>query len=326
VGRIVPFAVALLAALVLAPGARWLGTAWGLVDRAEDGLKIHQGAVSVLGGAAVAVGTFVALAALGVAVPVAVVAAVALILVTGLVDDIRPVSWWARTTLQVAAGAVLVAGGMTLGLSGWLGAAALMAVAVASANAVNLTDGQDGLAGGLGAVAAAALALVASRLGMPDLPAVGWALAGALAGFVAWNLSPARIFLGNGGAYAVGIMLAVLAARVVASLGLIGLLVAGLCLGMFVFELVFTVGRRIGGRTPLTAGDRLHSYDLVATLLGSRRLCTLLYWGFGVLVGGLGLLSASLAPGEAVAVASGAALAGVIAGLLLWRRAAEESR
>jgi phospho-N-acetylmuramoyl-pentapeptide-transferase len=82
---------------------------------------------------------------------------------------------------------------------------------VATANAVNITDGMDGLAGGLSVIAFAALMLV------PGAPAgekaVAITLCGALVGFLIFNRYPARVFMGDTGSLAIGFALAAMAVQ-----------------------------------------------------------------------------------------------------------------
>jgi phospho-N-acetylmuramoyl-pentapeptide-transferase len=92
---------------------------------------------------------------------------------------------------------------------------------IATSNAVNLTDGLDGLAAGSSAFSFAAYTVVAFWLfrhpevyAVPqalDLALVASAMAGAAAGFLWWNAAPARIFMGDTGALAIGAGLAALA-------------------------------------------------------------------------------------------------------------------
>ena len=315
-----PFVVALAMAAVLSPVAGRVGTAVGLVDRPGEELKIHDRPVPVLGGAAVVASVLGTLAILGRPPPLAMTLAVMAALLAGTVDDLRPLPTWVRAVVQAGAGAVLVAGGMALGDPAVIGIVGLVAVSMACTNAVNLVDGQDGLVAGVAALAALGLAVVNSLAGGSDGLMAGLALAGALIGFLLWNRPPARVFLGNGGAYGVGILLAVLAARTVSVLGWKGLLAAGLCLGVFAFELAYTVARRAVRRRPLMRGDRLHSYDVMARALGSRNRATLLYWGFAAATAGLGILAARLPPAWTVGIAVLGAVAAVGVGMAMWSR------
>jgi UDP-N-acetylmuramyl pentapeptide phosphotransferase/UDP-N-acetylglucosamine-1-phosphate transferase len=165
--------------------------------------------------------------------------------------------------MQAAAGAVLAAGGARLGFGGAVGYLGVVCLAVVLTNAVNMLDGQDGLAGGTAAIGALGLGGLAALDGSPT-GSVAFAAAGGLAGFLLWNRPPARIFLGNGGAYAVGMLLTSGAAYVSMKGGWPETIAAGLCLFVPIFEIVFTAGRRIATGQSLGTGDRTHSYDLLS--------------------------------------------------------------
>lgn len=89
-------------------------------------------------------------------------------------------------------------------IGGWI-IIVVSALAVAGgSNAFNLTDGSDGLAAGAGAITFGALAIIAvlqHRPGAGLMPAI---LAGALVGFLFYNLFPARLFMGDTGSLALG--------------------------------------------------------------------------------------------------------------------------
>lgn len=299
------FLISLGAALLLTPLAAALGRATGVVDRPSDELKIHEDAVPTTGGLAVLAAALGAAAIFG-SLPSEVVLAAGLCFAVGLVDDLKGLPAWARVLLQGLAGVILVAGGTDMASLGPLGPVGVVLLVLALTNAVNIIDGQDALAGGLAALAAAGLALVAA-LGSDSAGAsLGLALAGALVGFLVFNRPPARIFLGDAGAYGVGVVLAALAARPAETVGWQGILVSGICLGVFAFEIAFTVARRLWGGGRLTGGDRFHSYDLLAESHDRFRV-TVVFWAAGfvcaasaaavILAGpyvGAGLLAAAL--------------------------------
>lgn len=290
-----PFLLGLGLGLALVPVARWVGLAAGLVDRPGDPLRIHDRPVPLLGGAAVVGAALIGTTLWGTGMSPWVAGAAILALLAGLADDVRPRPVWLRLAAQAAAGGLLVAGGFRLTPLGPLAAAAVVILVLLAANAVNIVDGQDGLAGGLAAIATAGLVGLAGWSDRSAAGALGLALAGALLAFLVWNRPPARIFLGNGGAYALGTLLAVLVAGTTD--GWAALVAAALCLGVFAFELVFTVVRRVRAGDPVTAGDRRHSYDLLSEALGGRTTSTLAFWGLGLMAGGAGLLVGALAGG-----------------------------
>jgi UDP-GlcNAc:undecaprenyl-phosphate GlcNAc-1-phosphate transferase len=300
-------AVAFAGTALLTPAVAALARRAGLVDRAgESGLKIHQEDVPIAGGVAI----------------VAVVAAVAILdpdgadatlLLTmaltgaiGLADDVHPLRAWLRVGLLACAGSLAA-----LGLTDERTAlTALTAVLIgiqvsATSNSANILDGQDGLAAGLAVIAALGL----SRL---DGGEMGDAvvLAGATAGFLVWNYPRARSFLGNNGAYALGGALAVLAARVEQKLGTRGLLASAACLGVFVFEFGSTAIRRALSAPTLSGGDRRHSYDILASRIGSRGASTTWFWLLGVACLGLSQVVARvpLAVGLSTMILGGATI------------------
>ena len=84
-------------------------------------------------------------------------------------------------------------------------------VVVAMTNATNLTDGVDGLCGMTSLVAALAFLMLAGIGGLYGECLQAVALAGALAGFLLWNLHPAQVFMGDTGSLFIGGMLTGLA-------------------------------------------------------------------------------------------------------------------
>ena len=249
-----------------------------------------------------------------------VLGAVAVALATGLADDRRPLGAAIRVGLLAAAGAVAAVSWAIVGSIEAPGVVVVVALVLACANGVNIVDGQDGLAGGMAAIAAVGLGLAAVAAGGRASLAV--ALAGGLLGFLLWNRPPARIFLGNGGAYAVGTILAVLGVGVIADDGLRGAIVAGLCLYPFAYEIAFTVVRRLATRSALAGGDRQHTYDLLAAVLGTRLRSTLACWAVAAIAVGSAQIVARR-PVAGVLVATVVIAASALAGLVLRCRRPE---
>ncbi len=82
---------------------------------------------------------------------------------------------------------------------------------LASINAYNLIDGLDGLAAGVGIASALGVSIIGVLSGNRDLAVAGFAVAGALGGFMLFNYPPARIFMGDCGALPLGFLLGALA-------------------------------------------------------------------------------------------------------------------
>lgn len=147
---------------------------------------------------------------------------------------------------------------------------------VGCANAVNLSDGMDGLAAGLSIVAVIGLALLPSAAAGEK--AVAMTLAGALAAFLFFNRYPARIFMGDVGALAVGYALAAMAVQqgFLVLLPLVGLVFVLETLSVIISLSYFrlTHGRRIFKGTPIHY--TFHHYGW------SENRIALSFWSVGI--------------------------------------------
>src|SRR5262249_61455057 len=113
------------------------------------------------------------------------------------------------------------------------------------ANAFNLIDVMDGLASGVALATSLTIFLLANQYGA-TVPVIGTlALSGALAGFLRFNLPPARIFLGDAGALSIGYLIAVLAlASYQEAPAAVPLIVHLLVLGLPLLDTIFAIVRR----------------------------------------------------------------------------------
>ncbi|MDD2181477.1 MAG: phospho-N-acetylmuramoyl-pentapeptide-transferase [Bacilli bacterium] len=98
---------------------------------------------------------------------------------------------------------------------GWLYGVFILLVLVASSNAVNITDGLDGLAGGLSVIAFLAFGIISWGTGWLDgyeeIALLCFTLIGSLLGFLVFNVSPAKVFMGDTGSLAIGATLGAIA-------------------------------------------------------------------------------------------------------------------
>lgn len=294
--------VALASSVVLTPVAMAVATRVGVVDKPGE-LKPQQTAVPYLGGMALcaavvvgaAVGRPLVIAPLGAAV------------VLGTVDDAvgLPPLWRFAGQLCIGAG---VAAAMSSRLPNIGVTVAVAAVTVLLMNGVNFIDGLDGLASGVGLFGALAFALLLHGGGR-DLAI---ALGAALAGFLLYNRPPARIYLGDGGAYVLGTALALLLAWTWSSHVPVGRSVASLLLvAVPSAEVAFAVVRRSRARNPVTHGDRRHPYDLLVAGGHSRTVAAVTYVGAQAVLAGVALAVAAthgLAGPVIVVVAAAVAL------------------
>jgi UDP-GlcNAc:undecaprenyl-phosphate/decaprenyl-phosphate GlcNAc-1-phosphate transferase len=254
-------AAGVVAALVLTPVAMAVATRTGIVDRPGP-LKAQTAPVPYLGGVAVFLAALVGMA---VGHPV-VIAPLAGALVLGVLDDRLDVPPLARLVGQLAIGAGIAAvAPTTVGRVG--GGVLVTLIAVVLMNGVNFLDGLDGLAAGVVAVACVAFAVMLQGGGRD----VAVTLAAALVGFLVYNRPPARVYLGDAGAYLLGAALTLLLALAWAPGTRAALGVASLAVvAVPVAEVAFAIVRRARGRQSITSGDRRHPYDLAVDRGWSR--------------------------------------------------------
>ena len=156
-------------------------------------------------------------------------------------------------------------------------------------NTVNLLDGVDGLAAGVVGVTAVVL-LVASAGRQADVVALAAALAGACAGFLLFNFNPARIFMGDSGAYFLGLVLALLSVIGVAKVAIAAAIaVPVLAMAMPIADTALSIVRRRLNGQSFHQADAKHIHHLLLEAgLTQRQTCALFYGASGIL-GAVGL-------------------------------------
>ena len=306
--------VALVAALVLTPLVRYLARRQGLLDK-PDYRKVHPIPIPRLGGIAIAAAFYLGLAAaILVTSPgpnrlieadqlVAVLIGVALIVCIGIVDDLFGMRARVKLSAQVSIAIVVALLGLAIehfdgpwgriGLGVWsIPVTVIWFVLVM--DAINLIDGLDGLASGVVLIAMGALYLVSVRAGIPlPLAAVLGAGAGAVLGFLPFNLSPASIIMGDTGSILLGFLVAAVGITVTQS----GSPAAApwvpiIVLAVPLLDTAWAVTRRAIARSPIFAPDRKHVHHRLLAAGLSQGNAMLLLWAISASFGLVGVLIA----------------------------------
>lgn len=154
---------------------------------------------------------------------------------------------------------------------------------VALTNMINLIDGIDGLAAGIALMMMALLAYVGlgGELMFPVLIAAG--MFGALCGFLRYNFPPARIYLGDGGAYFLGFLMAILTLVHSQKGTIVAALVAPLfALALPIVDVSLAILRRGLKGLPIFRPDRKHIHHRLQEIGLSRTRTVLLLYGFSL--------------------------------------------
>jgi UDP-GlcNAc:undecaprenyl-phosphate/decaprenyl-phosphate GlcNAc-1-phosphate transferase len=201
-----------------------------------------------------------------------------LMFLVGFLDDLKPLGAKVKLMGQIGVSLILYSLGVSIDiLSNPLGAGGIMLGwwslpltlfwLVAIPNIINLIDGMDGLAGGFGLFLSLTLAFVGYVSYSPEVMLISIIMAGSLSGFLFFNFPPAKIFLGDGGAYLIGFFIASVSltssnkGSVIAAL-----LVIIIALGVPILDTAFAILRRSIRGVPIFSADAEHIHHRLILL------------------------------------------------------------
>ncbi len=316
----VTFVVAFISVAALAPKVKDFALKIGALQHG-GGRRIHRGALPNIGGIAIFGGFLLAFLAGSIVRPhlldefrvelLAILLGGALMTLVGFIDDIWEVPPSMRLASQFVAAGILVVNGVKIDFinnyfagSGYLFFGETVAIivtllwVVGFTNAFNFIDGLDGLSSGIAAISSLCILTVAMQL--PDRGATVLllaALAGAALGFLRHNFNPAKIIMGDSGAYMLGYILA--AVSVLGALKVTTAVTVAapiLILALPVINITQVTLRRLRrGVSPAQArNDHLH--DLLRERSGSQRVTVVILWLATLVLGALGMMLSATPP------------------------------
>jgi UDP-GlcNAc:undecaprenyl-phosphate GlcNAc-1-phosphate transferase len=247
----------------------------GAVDRPDSERKTQERPIPKLGGVAVALTLLIVVVAALVIldrksdIPIALsVLGPALgVAILGYIDDIRNINPWVRLGSEAALALIAWFAGTQVNVFGIavLDAAIMVIWIVAIINGLNLLDNSDGLAGSTVLVSSIGAGLIAVINGQNIISLMAFSISGIAIGFLWHNWYPARVYLGDSGAYFLGFLMAVLAIRLRPedSPQSVGILIAILLLLLPLVDTTYVVVSRLRrGVHPFTAGRDHLSHKL----------------------------------------------------------------
>jgi len=316
------FLIALAISWWLTPEIRARAIKLGLVDKPGDERRIHKVPVPRLGGVAIYISvmlTITLLIALTGRFPkdaragegglIGIAVGGTLIFVLGLLDDLESLPAKLKLLVQVLAGSAAYSlgvrikaipmptnfnldlgffhlhGGAPIDL-GILSGPLTVLWLVGISNAVNLIDGMDGLAAGVSAISSLTIwsVALAESIDRPYAALIAAVLAGALLGFLRWNFNPARIFIGDSGAYLTGFILGavsitgVIKGAAAATLIVPTFLLVLLILFFPILDTAWAIIRRVAKGKSIFTPDAGHIHHrLLQTGLSQKKVAYLLY-------------------------------------------------
>jgi UDP-GlcNAc:undecaprenyl-phosphate GlcNAc-1-phosphate transferase len=206
--------------------------------------------------------------------------------VVGLIDDLRSLPAWPRLVVQSLIGTVIA---LVLVQTGTLGIAfqgdainifVTIVWIVGICNSINFFDNLDGAASGAVAIAALGVFFIAFDRGQELVSALSIVTAGATIGFLMWNKSPAKIYMGDAGALFLGVIISVATIRLNPGINPTwqSLAIPVMLLAVPLLDTCVAVFSRLARRlSPLTGGKDHLSHRLVRAGL-SRRVAAVSLW------------------------------------------------
>jgi UDP-GlcNAc:undecaprenyl-phosphate GlcNAc-1-phosphate transferase len=351
------FALAFMGCILATPSVVRIASYAGAIDRPDSFRRVHKGAIPRMGGLSLAAGLLVAtLPAITRGSMVdfsgfsewfgkewSIMAAGAIIVLVGLIDDAKGMAPRTKLLGQAAAVLVLILGGIQitkvtflsvpihlstpvpLHLAGWsftvdpLSTFVTLVWFLGCMNIWNLIDGMDGLASGVGLLVSGTLMLVAMRQGNENSAILAAGLAGSLAGFLLYNWHPACIFLGDTGSLLIGLLIGVIGVESsMKGTATVSILFPILAMGLPISDTAMAIFRRWVRNLPLSSADRRHMHHLLMGLgLNPRQAALLLYFFSAFLCGVvlLGVAQNNQVHGEFLALILG--ISGCLAFLII---------
>lgn len=213
-----------------------------------------------------------------------------IIVITGIIDDVRPIPAKYKLLGQLAGAAVIPfygkiilqdvsAFGIYLDF-GIFAPIVTMIFIVGIINCINLIDGLDGLASGIASIYFLTIGIIALLLNHTvglDLT-LTFIMLGSTLGFLFHNFYPAKIFMGDSGSMFLGYIISVIALLGFKNVTLTSLVVPCLILAIPILDTLFAIIRRLVNHKPISAPDKNHfHHQLLKLNLGQSKTVLIIY-------------------------------------------------
>ncbi|MDR7856957.1 MraY family glycosyltransferase [Tissierella sp.] len=305
-GLIMPFLLGMVISFLATPFVRKLAFKVGAVDVPKDDRRVHNTAMPSIGGLAI---FFAAIIVILVFLPLnkettSILIGATVIVMGGIIDDIRELNPKAKMAFQILAGVILILGDVkidfvtnpfskdsSLLFLNWLSIPITLFWVVGITNTLNFIDGLDGLSCGVAMISSISLMIVAHTFGYSSVVIMSAALAGACLGFLPFNFNPAKIFMGDTGAMFLGFMLAAISIEgVMKSVATIAVIAPILILGVPIFDTTFAIFRRLLNGQSIAAADKGHLHHRLLNRGFSQRKSVLILYGISGIFGAFAIL------------------------------------
>ena len=328
----------MLLAILLTPLCRRLALRFDVLD-VPNHRKVHQNPKPLLGGLAIYLSFNTLLLCLWLLGYIAkgyltqvisIAAGGTVIMLVGLIDDIRPITPRIKLLTQIlvsiAAALIIAMADVTLSIfvadaSRLLAFLVTVIWVVGITNSFNLLDNMDGLSAGVGVIASVSFTVIGTMQHEPIVSMLSLAIGGSCLGFLRFNIHPSKIFMGDAGSMFVGFILASVAVlgvyTRVTEVPRLAVMTPILVLAVPIFDTASVVWIRWRRGSPIFLGDKNHfSHRLVSFGMSQPRAVLFIYL-IASLMGLLAILVSTMRVGQAAFLLLYAAATFVIIGILL---------
>ena len=286
---IIPFSIVVL----VTPVIIMIAKRTGMISQPQSN-RWHSRPTALLGGIGIFIGVVSSIIWIGLldSIYSGLVFGAVLIFISGLYDDVKGLRPYVKLIIHIIAGVLVMTSGVFLGnglLPGYIAIPITLLWVVGITNAMNLLDNMDGLCSGISGIIGLFLGIIFLLNDQSVLSLLSFTVSGAAFGFLVYNFSSAKIFMGDSGSLFLGFLLSTIAlmgtyetkSHVMLSLG-IPLLV--MSLPIFDTTLV-TISRKYFNR-PISQGGRDHSSHRLIALGYSERKSLMVMYGIAIFGGG----------------------------------------
>lgn len=281
---------------LLFPMIKWISYHVGALDYPNE-RKVHKKPMPVMGGLMIYLGFLFGymLFAPQSTQMLAILIASFIVVITGILDVIKPLRAREKLVGQVVAALIIVFYGKILlnDISffgyyfdfGWLAYPITLVFIVAVMNCINLIDGLDGLADGISMIffiTIGVLAFIMHNLGSLEIT-IAFIMIGACLGFLIFNFNPAKIFMGEIGSMFLGFIIAVVCLLGFKAVTLTSLVVPMLILAIPILDTLFAILRRIIHHKPIYEADKQHLHHQLLNKKFSQKTTVLIIYAVSIL-------------------------------------------
>lgn len=253
--------------------------------------KVHKVPIPRLGGLAIFMGLLFGYMVFGEQSTImnSILIASFIIVLTGMIDDIKPIPAWAKLIGQLIAAIIIVFYGQVVlthvsafGIYVEFGIFSIILTIffiLGCINCINLIDGLDGLAGGISAIYFLTIGIISTVKGSTGLDFIlSFVMLGSCIGFLIHNFYPAKIFMGDSGSMLLGLIIAVVALLGFKNVTMTSLIIPLLVLSIPILDTLFAIIRRKIKGEKISKPDKFHiHHQLLKRNLSQKTTVLIIY-------------------------------------------------